>query len=132
MTTRRSRQKPGKAMPTNLPPAAVPRVVDNPRYDDRLDHAALMARIADPALLRASTVSPVQTGSASSASVNATDQPCLFTVDEVASALRVSTKTVRRRIAAGLIRTADLGGRLVRIPAAELRRLLGSARDGNR
>jgi excisionase family DNA binding protein len=48
----------------------------------------------------------------------------LHTVDEVAARLRVSTKTVRRRIKDGTIRTVPIGGRLVRISSDELRRLL--------
>ena len=46
------------------------------------------------------------------------------TLDEVARQLRVCPKTVQRRIKAGLIRKAPLGGRLVRIASDELRRLL--------
>lgn len=56
----------------------------------------------------------------------------LHTVEEVTRAPRVGTKTVRRQIAAGAIRRADLGGRVVRIPVSELCRLLGSAPDGDR
>ncbi len=54
--------------------------------------------------------------------------PTLHTVDEVAARLRVSTKTIQRRIKDGTIRTVPIGGRLVRISSGELRRLLsGSA-----
>ena len=48
----------------------------------------------------------------------------LHTVEEVAARLRVSTKTVRRRIKDGTIRTLPVGGRLVRISSNELRRLV--------
>jgi excisionase family DNA binding protein len=51
-------------------------------------------------------------------------EPTLYTVEEVAARLRVSTKTVRRRIRDGTIRTVPIGGRLVRISSDELRRLL--------
>lgn len=50
-------------------------------------------------------------------------EPTLHTVEEVAARLRVSTKTVRRRIKDGTIRTVPVGGRLVRISSDELRRL---------
>jgi excisionase family DNA binding protein len=51
-------------------------------------------------------------------------EPTLHTVEEVAARLRVSTKTIRRRIKDGTIRTVPIGGRLVRISSDELRRLL--------
>ena len=51
-------------------------------------------------------------------------EPTLHTVEEVAARLRVSTKTVRRRIKDGAIRTLPVGGRLVRISSNELRRLV--------
>lgn len=51
-------------------------------------------------------------------------EPTLYTVEEVAARLRMSTKTVRRRIKDGTIRTVPMGGRLVRISSDELRRLL--------
>ena len=54
----------------------------------------------------------------------ASSEPTLHTVEEVAAQLRVSTKTVRRRIKDGTIRTVPIGGRLVRISSDELRRLL--------
>jgi excisionase family DNA binding protein len=47
----------------------------------------------------------------------------LLTVGEVAVALRMSEKSIRRRIKSGIIRTAPTGGRLVRISSDELRRL---------
>ena len=47
----------------------------------------------------------------------------LLTIPEVAAALRMSEKTVRRRIKNGVIRRAPTGGRLVRISPEELRRL---------
>jgi excisionase family DNA binding protein len=48
----------------------------------------------------------------------------LLTIDEVAIRLNISTKSVRRRIKAGLIRKASLGGRTVRIPPDEVQRLI--------
>jgi excisionase family DNA binding protein len=49
--------------------------------------------------------------------------PVLLTIGEVAAALRMSEKSVRRRIKNGVIRTAPISGRLVRISSDELRRL---------
>lgn len=49
--------------------------------------------------------------------------PVLLTIAEVAAALRMSEKSIRRRIRDGVIRTAPTGGRLVRISSDELRRL---------
>jgi excisionase family DNA binding protein len=49
--------------------------------------------------------------------------PVLLTIGEVAAKLRMSEKSVRRRIKAGVIRTAPTGGRLVRISSDELLRL---------
>jgi excisionase family DNA binding protein len=49
--------------------------------------------------------------------------PGLLTIGEVATALRVSQKTVQRRIKDGTIRKVAMGGRSVRIPSDELRRL---------
>jgi excisionase family DNA binding protein len=51
-------------------------------------------------------------------------EPGLHTVAEVAARLKVSTKTVRRRIKDGTIRTVPIGGRLLRISSDELRRLI--------
>ena len=68
------------------------------------------------------TSSPVQT--------ETSDQhpaPVLLTVAEVAAALGMSEKSVRRRIKAGVIRKAPIGGRLVRISSEELRRLGAAA-----
>jgi excisionase family DNA binding protein len=50
--------------------------------------------------------------------------PVLLTIGEVAAALRMSEKSVRRRIKAGVIRTAPTGGRLVRISSDERLRLV--------
>jgi excisionase family DNA binding protein len=53
-------------------------------------------------------------------------EPCMpgmLTIGEVAAALRVSQKTVQRRIKDGTIRRVAMGGRSVRIPSDELRRL---------
>jgi excisionase family DNA binding protein len=47
----------------------------------------------------------------------------VLTIAEVAAALRMSEKSVRRRIKDGVIRTTPTGGRLVRISSDELRRL---------
>jgi excisionase family DNA binding protein len=49
--------------------------------------------------------------------------PCLLTIDEVAARLRMSAKSIRRRIKDGVIRAAPTGGRLVRISSNELLRL---------
>jgi excisionase family DNA binding protein len=49
--------------------------------------------------------------------------PILLTIGEVATQLRMSEKSVRRRIKDGVIRVAPTGGRLVRISADEVRRL---------
>ncbi len=50
--------------------------------------------------------------------------PLVFhTVEEVARALDVSPKTIRRRILDGGIRKVPMGGRLVRISSTELQRL---------
>lgn len=48
----------------------------------------------------------------------------LLTVDDVAAYLRVSTKTVRRQIAAGHISAIRIG-RLIRVSPAEIMRLTG-------
>jgi excisionase family DNA binding protein len=59
----------------------------------------------------------------------ATDEPdqlpatVLLTIREVAARLRMSEKSVRRRIKDGVIRAAPTGGRLVRISSNELLRL---------
>jgi excisionase family DNA binding protein len=47
----------------------------------------------------------------------------LLTIDEVATRLNISTRSVRRRIKTGLIRKASLGGRMVRISFDEVQRL---------
>jgi hypothetical protein len=47
----------------------------------------------------------------------------LLTIAEVAAALRMSEKSVQRRIKGAVICTAPTGGRLVRISSDELRRL---------
>ena len=53
--------------------------------------------------------------------------PVLLTIAEVAAALRMSEKSVQRRIKDGTIRKASLGGRAVRISVDELRRLTTGA-----
>ena len=50
----------------------------------------------------------------------------LLTIPEVAALLRMSEKSVRRRIKDGVIRTAQTGGRLVRISSDEVLRLTAS------
>ena len=47
----------------------------------------------------------------------------LLTVGEVAAALRISTETIRRHVHDGTIRAITVG-RVIRIPASELERLL--------
>lgn len=49
-----------------------------------------------------------------------------YTPEQVAEALQLSLRTVRRLIALGDIRAVKIG-RAVRIPAGELTRLLGEA-----
>jgi excisionase family DNA binding protein len=56
-------------------------------------------------------------------SLDALNRP-LLTINEVAAALRVSEKTVQRRIKDGTIRPVQMGGRLVRISSDELARLI--------
>jgi excisionase family DNA binding protein len=53
--------------------------------------------------------------------------PVFHTVEAVARALGVSPKTIHRRIRDGVIRKVAMGGRLVRISSAELRRLAADA-----
>ena len=48
-----------------------------------------------------------------------------LTVPEVAALLGVSQKTVNRRLRAGRLRKAPLGGRIVRITATEFARFAG-------
>lgn len=48
----------------------------------------------------------------------------VYTLDEVASAMRVSRSTLRRRVADGSVRVIRLG-RAVRVGRSELARLLG-------
>jgi excisionase family DNA binding protein len=55
--------------------------------------------------------------------------PAVFhTVEQVASALGVCTRTVGRWIRDGALRKAPLGGRTVRVSSTELRRLAAAAR----
>jgi excisionase family DNA binding protein len=49
--------------------------------------------------------------------------PALLTIGEVAARLRMSEKSIRRRIKDGVIRVAPTGGRLVRISSDEVFRL---------
>jgi excisionase family DNA binding protein len=57
--------------------------------------------------------------------------PWLLTMSEVAGALRVSTETVRRRVADQTIRGVVLG-RVIRIPRVELERLLDDTAHSTR
>lgn len=50
-----------------------------------------------------------------------------LTTEEVAEALGLSTRTVRRRLKSGSIRKAPLEGRAVRISPLEMARLVGGA-----
>ena len=50
--------------------------------------------------------------------------PVLLTIGEVAARLRMSAKSIRRRIKDGVIHVAPTGGRLVRISSNELLRLM--------
>ena len=50
--------------------------------------------------------------------------PRFVTISALAMALGVNERTIRRGIQKGLIRTAPLGGRLVRIPMHEVDRLI--------
>jgi excisionase family DNA binding protein len=50
--------------------------------------------------------------------------PVLLTITEIAARLRMSEKSIRRRIKEGVIRAAPTGGRLVRISSNELLRLM--------
>ena len=51
--------------------------------------------------------------------------PRFLTIAECADVLSVSAKTIRRRIKEGRLTPAPLGGRLLRIPLAEILRLAG-------
>ena len=52
---------------------------------------------------------------------HAPERPLVYTIAQCADALQLSQSTVRRKIAAGIIPTLDLGDvRLVRIPVAAL------------
>jgi len=68
------------------------------------------------------TSSPLQTETS-----DQRPDPILLTIAEVAAELRMSQKSVRRRIKSGVIRKAPTGGRLVRISSEELRRLSATA-----
>ena len=56
-------------------------------------------------------------------------QPSFFTLDEVSDRLQVSTRTVRRWIAAGELKAHRLG-RVVRISDEDLRVFLALRRSG--
>lgn len=59
------------------------------------------------------------------------DAPQMLTVSEVADALRVSTETVRRRVADQTICGVTFG-RVIRIPRVELERLLDDTANSTR
>jgi excisionase family DNA binding protein len=52
--------------------------------------------------------------------------PALLTIAEVASSLRVSDETIRRRVADGSLRSVRFGG-IIRVPALEPERVLHPA-----
>ena len=49
--------------------------------------------------------------------------PATLTKAEVCELLRISERTLERRVKAGLIPTVNLGGRVVRFPAKAIERL---------
>lgn len=51
-------------------------------------------------------------------------QPAFYTIGEIAKILRIDARTIRRRLGKGLIRKAPMSGRVVRIPATEVVRLM--------
>lgn len=51
------------------------------------------------------------------------EAPTLLTISEVASALRISYETARRRVADGTVRSIALGC-VIRVPASELERII--------
>jgi excisionase family DNA binding protein len=53
-------------------------------------------------------------------------EPVLLTIGELSQLLRVSERTIRRRIKDGTLRKVPLPGRLVRVTIAELQDLLGT------
>lgn len=53
--------------------------------------------------------------------------PAWVTVRDAAEALRVSDRTIRNWVAAGILKADRVGPRLIRIPASELDRLGGAA-----
>ena len=48
----------------------------------------------------------------------------IYTVAEVAKALRVHEETIYKKVREGRIKCADLGPRIVRIPQSEVERLM--------
>lgn len=58
-------------------------------------------------------------------------EPAFLTIAEVAQLLRMSERTVRRRIKDGTLRKASVHGRLVRISLDELRRFSGYSNTSN-
>jgi excisionase family DNA binding protein len=56
--------------------------------------------------------------------------PVLVTLNDAARALRISRRALFARIAAGRIPTVRLGGRVVRIDAADLARLVADSKSG--
>lgn len=53
--------------------------------------------------------------------------PAVLTLGEVGDLLRVSPRSVQRMVAAGKLRSLDLGGRLVRFAAADVHSLIAGA-----
>lgn len=51
------------------------------------------------------------------------DRPATYTKREVAALLRISPATLDRRVKAGVIPTINLGGHVVRFPAAAIDRM---------
>jgi excisionase family DNA binding protein len=66
-------------------------------------------------------------GEAAEGAAAAEGPPVFHTVAMVARTLGISTRTVGRRIRDGVIHKVPMGGRLVRISSAELRRLAADA-----
>jgi excisionase family DNA binding protein len=107
-------------------PGSQPLCPHSPQSEITRRKQALAVALPD-AVNRGMREGPVYDGQTPSRAIAETPDrrpsPALLTIDEVAARLRISTKSVRRRIKNGLIRKALLGGRTVRISPDELRRL---------